>query len=161
MKALNFTKYRIYQLLVLGGCVIGLLTMITSVVLAGSASDSWTTNGVSMSGSHNADFIGMLDRYIDASSSGHTPTYGVLDYMDVVGLLEDRCKNQNGTWQTWQTFASNSSAATYTSGVSTYAQGTYQTCSYGHEYRNKSKHQFKYNLHYVNEYHWLCSGESC
>lgn len=136
------------------------LFLVVREILAASKSGSWYKNGLSMSGYHNADFTGVLDRYMDASSSASS-SLGATQYLDVVGLLEDRCKNSNGTWKAWTTFASNAAGRNWSTSVSIHAQGQYQTCSYGHEYRNRSKHAFQMDSLSVNEYHWLCSASGC
>lgn len=136
------------------------LFLLVTEVLAASKSGNWYKNGLSMSGYHNADFAGGLDRYMDASSSASS-SLGATQYLDVVALLEDRCKNSNGTWKAWTTFASNAAGKNWSTSVSVHAQGQYQTCQYGHEYRNKSKHGFRMDALSVNDNYWLCSASGC
>jgi hypothetical protein len=91
---------------------------------------------------HETEFIDPLDRRMTGFSTGSFGG-GTMDMLEVMIREKDRCKNANGTWQSWQTYASHGRAgfATTSSGVAS-AQGTYQTCQYGHAYRNESDHHY-------------------
>lgn len=152
----KLVSYRRYVLV-----IIGLITVAgAGTVLAGSDSGQWYKNGATMRGSHNANFVGILDRRIDANSNVTIPT-SVIESISVFGYLQDRCANADGTFQPWDQFVATGQSASWASTVSMSAQGTYQTCTYGpHQYRNKSLHIFQYPSWSLNEAHWLCSGDS-
>jgi hypothetical protein len=120
-------------------------------------SDSWSKNGVVMSGNHSYSWYEPLGKSIQGSSAAHTPpSNGPIDYIFVEVKLEDRCKNANGTWQAYHQFAYNVRAANNatSSGIAS-AQGTYQDCIYGHSYRTSSRHVFIEQAFSVNEQHSL------
>ncbi len=111
-----------------------------------------------MAGHHNTIWIQPLDRKITGSSNAQTPR-GVIQqiYVDVREL--DRCRNADGTWQSWNTYAYNNAIAYWVYGTgSINAQGTYQNCVYGHEYQNQSLHNFYDPGFGINESHWLYSS---
>lgn len=132
---------------------------IVSTAIAASASDSWYKNGATMNGSHSANFVGILDRKIDANSNVVIPP-GTMESISVYIYLQDRCRNQDGTWQGWNQFVATGTSRPWASTVSDSGQGTYQNCIYGHQYRNKSLHLFYYPAWSLNEDHELCSGDA-
>jgi hypothetical protein len=71
--------------------------------------------------------------------------------------LEDRCKKSDGTWEPWNTFGYANKSENWVYSVQIYTKGQYQTCQYGHQYRNRSLHQFRHDSFGVWENHWLCS----
>lgn len=126
--------------------------------LALAVSGTWSNNGITMYGNHNHNaWIDPMSRKLVGSSSTPSPQPISSIYVDI--RLEDRCKNANGTWQSWNQYGFNNkyASSTYTTGTIS-AQGQYQTCAYGHEYRNRSLHDFDNTFPYLNESHWLQSN---
>jgi len=132
--------------------------LLTSATLVLAVSGTWYSNGYTMYGNHNhVAWINPLDRKVSGSSS--TPSPQPIDSIYVDVRLEDRCKNSDGTWQSWHQygFKNKYASSTFTTGT-IYAQGTYQNCIYGHEYRNKSLHSYNDASPYLNQSHWLQSS---
>lgn len=138
--------------LILGG------VLITSVGVALAVTDTWYKNGSSMTGYHEHDaWIEPLQRRAKGKSSAQTPR-GVIQHVYGDVRLQDRCKNADGSWQSWYEYGFGNDSADWAYSTDTYyGQGTYQDCFYGHQYRNKSYHYFYDSGFGLNEGHWLCS----
>jgi hypothetical protein len=139
--------------------VIGVLLFIPAgMVFANHASGSWHKNGVNMWGNHHVEFgPGTLERQMWSNSSGHAPS-GLMQTIFADARLKDRCQNSDGTWATWNVFAYQPVSENWVYSVGTYTKGQYQTCSYGHQYKNRSLHFFRHDSFGVNDYYWLCSA---
>lgn len=126
-----------------------------TVSVVSAASGAWYKNGAQMSGQHSTLYINPLDKSMTSSSAAQTPR-GAIQLLMADARLEDRCRNQNGSWRPWRQLAYGNRSASwaYTSG-SAYARGTYQNCAYGHEYRNKSLHHFYDPAFGLNQNYWL------
>jgi hypothetical protein len=118
---------------------------------------SWT-GVVERCRQHTSAFINLLDKTISGYSSGYVPN-GAFDQIYVDVRLQDRCKNADGSWQAWQQYGFNSSQAGNASHSGTAsAQGMYQTCQYGHEYKQKSDHWYWDPYHNIDHWSYLTSN---
>ncbi|WP_297630099.1 hypothetical protein [Caldilinea sp.] len=135
------------------GCLI-----MASIGIAIAVSGSWSKNGVSMSGNHFTNWVQPIGREMWSSSSAQTPR-GVIASIFADARLQDRCRNPDGTWQSWNMYGYGNSSASwaYSSGTA-YATGNYQNCQYGHQYLNQSLHSFSDSAFGINEAYWLLSS---
>jgi hypothetical protein len=132
--------------------------IMASIGIAVAVSGSWSKNGVSMSGNHSANWVQPIGREMWSSSSAQTPR-GVIASIFADTRLQDRCRNPNGTWQSWNMYGygNKSTAWAYSSGTA-YAKGNYQNCQYGHQYLNQSLHSFSDSAYGINDSYWLSSS---
>jgi hypothetical protein len=121
-----------------------MMIYLTNPALA--VSGGWYEKFVTMSGYVENDgwwepLMHRIKGQSSASSSQH-PQY-LVQTITVTIVFKDRCRNSNGSWNAWKQLATNArgvSWATTTGSIT--AQGQYQNCGFGHEYRNESVHLF-------------------
>lgn len=144
-----------YQTLI--AFVLALIALILSARLVYAISGNWSRNGCNMSGEHKHSWIEPHDLKIEGRSSARTPR-GVMQNIYVDVRAEDRCRNPDGTWQPWHMYAYKNKNVTWSYGTGWIsAQGRYQDCWYGHDYRNKSLHDFYDEGFGIDESQWLTS----
>lgn len=142
---MNTSVFRQIKLLL---ALIVVFIITTSVALA--ASGTWSKAGFTMTGSvGNSEWPAILDQRARAQSSAQGP--GPMQQISVLIQMKDRCLSPNGTWLAWNQYAIKSGSASwsYSTGY-IYAQGTYQNCFYGHQYRNESTHTFFHSAASIN-----------
>ena len=111
-----------------------------------AVSGSWYENSGRMSGyvTNDAWWETRMHRIKGASNAStfQHPQY-LVQTITVTIIFKDRCQYANGTWAPWQQLASNAKGVSWaTTTGEIYAQGQYQNCMYGHQYRNESVHVF-------------------
>lgn len=137
--------------------LVGCLVM-ASIGIAIAVSGSWSKNGVSMSGNHSTNWVQPISREMWSSSSAQTPR-GVIASIFADARLQDRCRNSNGTWPSWNMYGYGNRTASwaYSSGTA-YAKGNYQNCQTSHQYLNQSLHSFSDSAYGINDSYWLSSS---
>ena len=135
-------KSKVTRPIVLAFIGVMLVFSVTATIVFAVSGGPWYKNGATMAGSHSTTWINPSSRSMSSYSTATTPR-GVIQQLVADAYLLDRCRNQNGTWDIWKQYGFDVKSASwsYNSGT-TYAQGGYQNCVYGHEYRNLSHHTF-------------------